>query len=80
MPTFPLWRFEQLATGDWVWDRQQEDGSSRRKGPFRTFETCVNDALQNGFEAGMQERGKSPGISHPGGDGESNEPHPHDQT
>ena len=80
MPTFPLWRFEQLPTGDWVWDRQEEDGSSRRKGPFRTFDICVNDALENGFEKGMQERRETPRISHSDGDGAGCESHPHDQA
>jgi len=62
VPDLRQWRFEQLVTGNWVWERR-EDESFSRKGPFRSFEICLADAKQHGCDTGMPERRKKPRLS-----------------
>lgn len=52
------WKLLEVAPQQWIWVRENEDGSATKTGPFPTLEGCIRDAEKNGFDASMLERRK----------------------
>jgi hypothetical protein len=43
------WKFIELGSDRWVWDRGNSDGTSTRVGMFRSRAECVEDARRHGY-------------------------------
>jgi len=52
------WQFIKLKSGDWLWEIRDPNGIAYGVGPFRTFDDCVQDAKENGFEQKNRDRRK----------------------
>jgi hypothetical protein len=52
------WRLIEIAPQQWIWVRENPDGTTSRPEPFATLESCIKDAEKNGFDASMLERRK----------------------
>jgi hypothetical protein len=50
------WKIIEITPRQWVWERDNLDGTSIRAGPFSSLAACVRDAETEGFDSSKLER------------------------